>query len=95
MDEVKDAIEEFMLMLMLMLAEVIILDDNEDDTGGLEIVLAYALVERSVDENVGEGGSIFDTSTGHTSASTPPIVRAVQLLKGADGKPAKALPPHE
>ena len=27
-------------------------------------------------------------STGHTSASTPPIVKAVQLLKGGFGKPA-------
>lgn len=39
-------------------------------------------------------GTVVERSTGHTSASTPPIVRAVQLSKGAIGKPARARSPH-
>jgi len=94
-----DKAEEFMPMLMLMLVLVLMLvlmlagsvelAGMADDTGGFE-VLANAPLE----ENVDEGGSLSETSTGHTSASTPPTFRAVQLLKGADGKPANALPPH-
>lgn len=51
-------------------------------------MLAGAVVKSRVEENVDDGGSVLETSTGHTSASTPPIVKAVQLLKGANGKPA-------
>ena len=64
------------------------LDAGEDDTVGLEMVLAGALVELWVEGAVDDGGSMLETSTGHTSASTPPIVSAVQLLNGAMGKPA-------
>lgn len=51
------------------------------------------LTELSADELV-SGGSRLDTSTGHTSASAPPIVVAEQLENGAWGKPAKAFPPQ-
>jgi hypothetical protein len=92
-----NTIEEFMPMLMLMLVLVLVLMLAEpvelagiaDDTGGFEV-----LANAPLDENVDEGGSWSETSTGQTSASTPPTIRAVQLLKGADGKPANALPPH-
>lgn len=67
-------------------AELPTLEEVEDDTGGLDVVPAGASVELGVDE-ADEG---CEASTGQTSASTPPIVKAVQLLKGARGKPANA-----
>jgi hypothetical protein len=63
------------LMLVLTLAESAELAGIADDTAGLK-VLANAPLE----ENVDDGGSLSETSTGHTSASTPPTFRAVQLL---------------
>ncbi len=71
-----------------MLEELRTLDALDDEPGRLETELAGTLVELSTNELVDDGGSISDTSTGHTSASTPPIVMTEQLLKGADGKPA-------
>ncbi len=71
-----------------MLAELPTADDVEDDTEELEGMLDGALVELWIDEKVDDGAVMFETSTGHTLASTPPIVKAVQLLNGALGKPA-------
>jgi hypothetical protein len=65
-------------------------DEDKDDIGELEELLVGAFVELGNDIAVDEGATWFETSTGHTSASTPPIVSTVQLLKGAFGKPAKA-----
>lgn len=71
-----------------MLAELPTLAIVEDATEALGGMLDGPLVELAIDEIVDDGASMFETSTGHTSASTPPIVEAVQLLKGAIGKPA-------
>jgi hypothetical protein len=62
----------------------------DDEVEEVELVLAGALVEPELSGAVDDGGTMVATSTGHTSASMPPIVKAVQLPKGALGKPAYA-----
>jgi hypothetical protein len=64
------------------------LEGVDDELEEVELALAGALVEPELSEAVDDGGTMVATSTGHTSASMPPIVKAVQLPKGAVGKPA-------
>jgi hypothetical protein len=75
--------------------EVLPIPDELEDVEVLAVVLAGTLVELcELGIGVDEGGMTVATSTGHTSASMPPMINAVQLLKGALGKPAYARPPQ-